>query len=261
MDEKKNIDAELHNSTTSKGEKKIEIFRLRIMRRLLIILMVLSSFILIMMLVLILAFKSQDLSLTDRFFDKTIKNDIEKAIRSEAPLNVIKNIYSNKKFYYLNIKDILYKNVDNNKYPSETPLSSILVDMKTDYYLREKKDTIYLNSLTQIIDYQDIINPFDKLEQNQKNDFENLRFKLGGSYTIVASDVNRITDELHNKNMLVAEYLNKSNLSFLISIVALGLTIILSFYQIYQNRKVRVIALLNEILAKNNKKGKEINKD
>lgn len=231
--------------------------KLRLLKSLINSMMALLG-IMILTLALILIFKNQNLSIDDKYFNKTIKTNIEKVIQANANLDVVKNIYSNRKVYIPSLTDLFNKDSDLTKYQSETPLSVILKDMRTDYFLNEKSDTTYLKKLDIIIETHEVINPFDKLEQNQKNDFENLRFKLGENYPSVSADVNRITDELHNKNQLVAEYLNKSNISFLISIVALGITIILSFYQIYQNRKERLIEILSEILnIKTNKAEKK----
>ena len=47
--------------------------------------------------------------------------------------------------------------------------------------------------------------------------------------------MNRIADELKNKNLLVAKYLNKSESSYNISIIALFLSIAIGFTQLYQN--------------------------
>ena len=211
--------------------------------------------------VLIFVFKNQNLSLDDKYFDKNIKIEIQKVIEADANIDVVKNIYTNRKQYTPSLTDLFNKSSDKNKYLAETPLSELLQDMKTDYYLSNKTDTIYLKKLTFIIKTHEIINPFDKLEQNQKNDFENLRFKLGEGYTSVSTDVNRITDELHNKNQLVAKYLDKSNISFSISIIALIITILLSFYQIYQNRKERIISIYSELLSLRNKDKKENEKE
>ena len=61
-------------------------------------------------------------------------------------------------------------------------------------------------------------------------------------YSNIQSDVMKIADELKYKNGLVDKYLNKSEISFYISIAAIIITIILSVFQIIQsnlsNKKV-----------------------
>ncbi|BAO54458.1 hypothetical protein [Nonlabens marinus] len=199
---------------------------------------------------IILLFKNKNLSFDKKYFNKDIKSQMEKAIEANAGLDVVKNIYNNRVVTSPSITDIFNKNSDQSKYPAETPLSEVLYDMKTDYYLNlEKIDTLYLKRLVFVIKTHELINPFDKLDQNQKNDFENLRLKLGINYSAVSADVNRITDQLHNKNQLVDKYLDKSNFSFLISIIALVLTIVLSLIQIFQNRRKRMLEIWKDVIS------------
>lgn len=241
----------IESRSSSKKDSKLKLFK-----SLLNSLIILMTFF-VAILILLLVFKNQNLSLDDKYFNKSIKEDIQKTIKSNASLDVVKNIYTNRKEYSPSLTDLFNKSSDKDKYLAETPLSEILNDMKADYYLSKNQDTIYLKKLITIINAHETINPFDKLEENQKNDFENLRFKLGASYSSVSTDVNRITEELHNKNQLVVKYLDKSNISFLISIAALVITILLSFYQIYQNRKERLLAILTEVISSRNKGNKE----
>ena len=53
-------------------------------------------------------------------------------------------------------------------------------------------------------------------------------------------DSESIANEMHNKNLLVDEYLADSTTSYWISIFALFLTIALSSYSIFQNRRRRI---------------------
>ena len=120
-------------------------------------------------------------------------------------------------------------------YPESTTLTTILNDIKKEYYIKNQKDSIYLTRLNTILIEHEEVNPFDKLESNQKFMFENVRQKLDSHYVTVKEDLNRIADEMNNKNLLVDKYLDKSNLSYWLSIIALTLTVILSTIQIYQN--------------------------
>jgi hypothetical protein len=194
-------------------------------------------------------FVNKNISIDQKYFDKSIKTELTTVIKHNGDISVIKNIFKNRKLKKPSLSELFSKKSDEDKYNSETILSEILNDLKSDYYLKNKIDTIYLKNLNEIIETQSLINPFDKLEVNQKNDFENLKSKLGGDYIKIHSDINRISDELNNKNQLVNKYLNKSNFSFLISIIALIITIFLSLYQIYQNRKSRTYSIIKEILT------------
>lgn len=97
-----------------------------------------------------------------------------------------------------------------------------------------------------IIQENDFHNPFEELDANQRYYFESIRVKAGNNFEILQSDVTKIADELKNKNQLVEKYLNKSTVSFIISIIALGLTLLLSGVQIWQNRKMRKMLQVKE---------------
>ena len=203
-------------------------------------------------LIVIMTFMNESISLDKKYFNKDIKLKLATVIKNNGDLTVIKNLYKNRDLEKPGFTELFNKNSDIDKYNSETVLSEILNDLKSDYYLKSETDTIYLKRLNEIIETHSLVNPFDKLEINQKNDFENLKFKLGDDFKKIYSDINRISDELNNKNQLVNKYLDKSNFSFLISIIALIITIFLSLYQIYQNRKSRTYSILKEILRNEN---------
>jgi hypothetical protein len=79
------------------------------------------------------------------------------------------------------------------------------------------------------------MNPFDNLEENQKYHFQNIQEKLDTTYEKISPDINKIADDLKDKNELVAKYLNQSDSSYTISIVAIVLTLFLGLFQILQN--------------------------
>ena len=123
-----------------------------------------------------------------------------------------------------------------NYYTEDYPLSGILNDLLVDYLQDSKsKDSVYHTALCHIITENEKQNPFDNLEENQKYNFESIQVKLDSTYTKISPDVIKIAEELNNKNQLVNKYLNKSDTSYYISILALIITIIFSLFQIYQN--------------------------
>lgn len=167
-----------------------------------------------------------------KFVEKTVlQSDIEKiisnggdlesvkqALRSQPTVNSLKLIIANKSDYY---------SVD-------IPLSIVLSDIRVNAFRQSKKDILPI--LEPIINEYEEINPFDKLQIGQKDYFENIRIKTGESYSNIVNDVNNLADELHEKNMLVDEYLGDSKMSFWISIIAVILSLIIGGYQIFTAR-------------------------
>ena len=160
------------------------------------------------------------------------KENISDVVRKGGDLNMVKHIYDTRPmthdhFPHLHAYDYYVGNVS---------LSAILKDVEVDSYkqLNVGEDSVFFAKLRAIIEENDLLNPFDKLENNQKYYFENLKTRLDSSYNEVAPDVIRIVDELDNKNKIVNRYLDKSEISFYVSISALIITILLSFFQIYQ---------------------------
>lgn len=170
-----------------------------------------------------------------KYFEKaSIKATMQKTIVNGGELSSLKHIYDtrhNKKL----ILD-LFSDKKNNYYTEDYPLSSILNDLLVDYYQHpDSNDSTYLSSLKELIAENGKQNPFDNLEDNQKYNFQNIQEKLDSSYNTIAPDVIKIADELNNKNQLVTRYLNKSETSFTISIIALAITVIIGLIQLYQN--------------------------
>ena len=164
-----------------------------------------------------------------------IKEMISKTIKNGGEYNSIKHIYNTR-----NLKSVpffkLTSNSNNNYYADDYPLSGILNDLLVDYFQSSKnKDSVYYRTLCCIIAENEKQDPFDNLEDNQKYNFESIQEKLDSTYTKITPEIIKIVEELKNKNQLVSKYLNKSNISFRISIIALIITILLSLYQIYQN--------------------------
>ena len=163
----------------------------------------------------------------------TIKTVMHNTIKNGGELSSIKHIYNTRSIEY-----VYNPFSDKNAYYTENyPLSGILNDLLVDYLQDSKssKDTVYYTALRNIITENEKQNPFDNLEENQKYNIESIQVKLDSTYTKISPDVIKIAEELNNKNQLVNKYLNKSDTSYYISILALIITIIFSFFQIYQN--------------------------
>jgi hypothetical protein len=164
-----------------------------------------------------------------------IKEVMRNTIKNGGELSSIKHIYNTR-----NIENVFVYNPFSDKrknyYTDDYPLSGILNDLLVDYLQDSKgKDSVYYAALCHIIAENEKQNPFDNLEENQKYSFESIQLKLDSAYTKISHDVIKIAEELNSKNQLVNKYLNKSDISFYISIAALIITILFSGFQIYQN--------------------------
>lgn len=196
--------------------------------------------------------KSSDERLVDK---EAIKTTLSQVIKGGADLDLVKHVYSVR-----TLKRVPLKYDPSLYYLSETPLSIILNDLRVDYMMAQgvDSDTLYYSRLKAVIQENLYHNPFDNLEDTQARYFESLRYKIGEEYELVQDDVQQIATELFNKNQLVTKYLNKSNTSFRISIIALIVTCLLSLFQIIQNwRATGRIKDLEYYIAHSDKKAQQ----
>lgn len=172
-----------------------------------------------------------------RFVKEDIQNKLALTIRHGGSLESVKHIYTARKYKSYSLLDLL--KLDNDKYYYEPiSLSFILNDLLVNSYQDSTyQDSIYMAHLQQIKIEHEKKYPFDGLEDTQKNLFENIVIKLGNHYEIVQSDMTKLANEIQHQNQLVRTYLNKSNTSYIISIIALIITIATASYQIFQSHK------------------------
>lgn len=164
-----------------------------------------------------------------------IKSRISTAIQNDADLEVIKQLYQNRQS--LNKGIFAFFNEKQAVYPYEIPLSTILEDIRADLFLADNApEQMFLVAVNSLISEHNQKNPFDKLTKQQKDYFENVRQKAGGSYPLIQNDINNISDELFSKNVLVDTYLSDSKTSLYISIFSLLFALSFSVYQIYHSR-------------------------
>ena len=191
-----------------------------------------------------------DEHLFEKVFSKEdIQSKLIPTIKNGGTLESVKHIFEARQY---KTSSNLFKSKQEEYYSASTSLSFVLNDLIVDAYQNGSyKDSIYFNNLKQILCEYERKNPFDDLEDSQKNIFENLLIKLGNNYEIVQSDVSKLANEVNNQNKLVHKYLNKSTLSFIISIVALIITIVASGYQIYQANKTN--SLIKNLSHENGK--------
>ncbi|MBL4761472.1 MAG: hypothetical protein JKY93_02080 [Gammaproteobacteria bacterium] len=176
-----------------------------------------------------------------------LKSSILIAALHEAKLDVVRKIYDNRAQLDHGFFDFL--NEKTPTYPYETPLSSILQDIKVDLYTsKDAPKPKHVETIDRLISAHDQKNPFDKLTPPQKEYFENVRQKSGEAYKQIQSDMNNISDELDTQNTLVTTYLGDSQTSLYVSIFSLLIAVIISSYQIYQGRSKRTDGILRTLI-------------
>jgi len=137
---------------------------------------------------------------------------------------------------------------------SEAHLLSVLNDLKVGVLTRsappsdaEKALLVRIDQL--IVEYTKI-NPFEGLEENQKRDLSNIARKVSpDEYAMIAEDVGNVVVELRNKNALVSKYLNSSDISLWLSIVALVVTVAGAFWQYRPKARKTQKELIQEALV------------
>jgi len=184
---------------------------------------------------------------------------IQTAITHQADLRAVRHLYitaprTNKDFR------AFFMNMDG-YYAEDTALSTVLEDLRTQHYLTTKPDPQFLSRLDTLITEHTEVNPFDKLNTMQKNAFQDVRNKLGSQYTRIQGEINKLADQLHQKNILVNQYLKDSTISFWVSVTGLVFSLIIGCLQLLFGRRSkmnRVMAdavgtLLNKRLKQENK--------
>ncbi|GAB3101345.1 hypothetical protein G8770_15950 [Aestuariicella hydrocarbonica] len=167
-----------------------------------------------------------------RYIDKeSLQRDIVTIVSNNGDLRAIKQSFANQS----TISELkLILSSKSSYYPKTIALSSVLDDVRVQAFIKNEKEL--LPKLEPLIKEYEEINPFDKLQIGQKDYFENIRIKTEGTYPKIKNDINNLVDELHQKNLLVNEYLSDSKMSFWISIFAVFLSLMIGGYQIYSGR-------------------------
>lgn len=183
-----------------------------------------------------LSFLANSFILGDRYVEKkSIKEEVVSLINNGAGLRAVRFHYDHRDVIKRDIVFALKSDVSL-YYKYEVALSEVLEELRTEQFLNGNPDLQFIAKLNEIITQYTESNPFDKLETSQKDLFENIRVKLNGNYSTVADDVNKLSDELSNKNKLVNEYLSDSQTSLIVSIVSAFIAVILAGVQMWQNR-------------------------
>ncbi|MGR3809623.1 hypothetical protein [Jiulongibacter sp. NS-SX5] len=220
----------------------------------------LTAFLLILSLISIsiatYVFSAAPLPNQDKLLKREVKVQILKAIQNGADLQAVQAIFNNAERYDITVFNSLKEVVglsSDKFYQKNIALSSVLEEIRSDFFINDREssysnnfeplssDDLFLSKIDKILEEQDQKDPFDNLDDNQKFHFENVRIKLGNEYKTVQPEIERIVEELSNKNSLVSEYLNKSEQSYWISIIAILISISFSVYQIIQSRPKKMV--------------------
>lgn len=203
-------------------------------------------FILIFFELMILGFfifiiRTESKKLVDKY---SLQSDFKKAINNKADINVLKNIA----FLHptAKIKEALFKR-EQNFYKKPINLEQVLKDIKSDNYLSNEFDNVLNENIVNLLNNEKQISPIDKLDKNQAHYFHNIKSKVDPNiYSKIETDILKIVDELSIKNEIINKYLNQSNTSYLISWIALfisllGLPLIfiqmVQYFQQFRNEK------------------------
>lgn len=159
---------------------------------------------------------------------KPLKTKLIPLISNNSDIKTIQHVYKRGKNNKVTFYSMFTKKDKEVIDIEEMSLNNILLDIKSGILTKLEltlTDTLLLESLDNTIIQFNELNPFDKLEDQQKYFFENIRTKLDSNYHYVQEDINKISDELDRKNVLVSNYLNNAKWSFRISIFAICVSV------------------------------------
>lgn len=149
---------------------------------------------------------------------------IELSISKGAELEDIVQIFKNRK----HVRRPLFSGLFGNKekslegyYKEPISMQKVLRDLKAELFLKDNVNQELVEVIKSKLNEHIKTDPFNKLEPGQKVHFEAVQTKLADKYSDIQININRIVDELDNKNQLVVKYLTDATLSYRISIIAL----------------------------------------
>ncbi|MGI9831544.1 hypothetical protein [Vibrio vulnificus] len=169
-----------------------------------------------------------------------IQGKIIQLIQNDADLETIKHVFTNEPTISNNfIKKLFGKSIDG--YPSNIPLSSVLMDLKSHSYMVEESVNLgFIKKVDDLIKDNEKKNPFDSLEQNQRDLFENISLKLGAQYEKIQPEVNKIADEIRLKNVQIKDSDSKSQIGYYVTILSFISALLIAAFQIFQGRAQKI---------------------
>jgi hypothetical protein len=169
-------------------------------------------------------------------------NQTLKLTKGGADLKAIKHYFNNAKTFKNNLYFKLFKNKEN-YYKNDTPFINVLQDVKNVLYLNIATDKDLEKKISDLIAEYTRREPFEALEQFQKDLFENIKLKLPNQYYKIERDLINISKDLETKNKLVKQNNLKTDVGLFLSILSMlialpmGIIGIHNFIIIIKNRK------------------------
>lgn len=165
-----------------------------------------------------------------------LKNELKTKISNGADLVVVEDVFADRYKHSTDTREWNFR-LEKDYYGDNATLLKVLRDLRSDYFDSVPytvpptiRDTAYYYRLSMIIDEYMRKTPFDGLEKGQQELFVNIQMSLGDNYDGVEEKITRIVDELRSKNALVDKYLNNSENSYKLSLVALVTTIFFGIF-------------------------------
>jgi len=188
-----------------------------------------------------------------------VKNDLQSkiysAIENGADYITVKHIFDTKELLKPTLLGQFESKNMENIYKQTITLDEVLMDLKASCFIKKEEKPLseeLVKKIDSIIQQNNEINPFDKLEEHQKYFFNNVRRILKINYPDIHNDLIKISDEMDRKNQLVNKYLANSEWSYKLSIYALLISIASPLFGLIPKGNIRRI--FNKLSSSNHEK-------
>jgi hypothetical protein len=171
-----------------------------------------------------------------------LKAEITKMVINEANLDSLKHYFNNAEKLEWGIV-YGWNNHKKDHYVAPISLVNILKDIQSDFYLKKTAETLKITRVAELIKEHEQRNPFDELSTVQRDQFNNIRIKLGSNYGIVEQEVNKLSNDMKQNNQLIYQYLTDSKTSLYVSIASLIFALITTVVSqvVYRKRSSKKI--------------------
>ncbi|WP_024873578.1 hypothetical protein [Tolumonas lignilytica] len=213
----------------------------------------LKLFMLLSILVTTISFSFLLIQGNNKFISKAdTKTALHNALNKDISLDDLKLVYSKSTDNIANSIWVLLKPqyfYDKNKTNLNDVLQDIKIDIITQKEITSKEDGFLLTKINQYIQEYTKLNPLDGLNEQDKRDLKNIYSKLSAdNYTLISDDLSSLTSSIKNKNDLINQYLNSSNLSLYISIAAFVFSVLITIWQLLPGRRISQKQIIAEAI-------------